>query len=403
VRVLLLNQFYPPDVAPTGQALQDVARTLAARGHEVHVVVSRAAYGAAPATSPEEASRDGVVVHRLGVPSARTGLAGRMVDYASFVARLVPASRGLPPPDVVVALTTPPYLGALASLVPRWRRAPRVDWVMDVYPDVLAAGGLLRGGGAAFRLLESRSRRQLRGAAAVIALGPFMARVLQPRLAETERLSVVPAWGEEPLGAAPPDAVAAERRALGWPAGDLVLLYSGNMGRGHRVSEFLDAASRLGAAGPRWVFRGGGVRRAEVESFARARPEARVELRPYAPRDGLRASLGAADVHLASLAAPWQGLIVPSKVQAAFAASRPVIFVGPRDSEGAAWTLESGGGWVVGEGDVSGLLAAAEAAGDAAERSRRGQAGLAFARERFDPGRNRQRVAGIIERAAAAP
>ena len=190
------------------------------------------------------------------------------------------------------------------------------------------------------------------------------------------------------------------RRARGWTDGETVLLYSGNMGRAHRLAEFLEAAGRIGPAGPRWAFLGGGFRRAEVEAFVRDRPGARVELLPYEPRERLRASLSAADVHLASLSSPWQGVVVPSKVQAAFAVARPVLFLGPRDNEGASWVEESGGGWVVAEGDVAGLLAAVEQARDPAERARRGQAGLAFARERFDRERNVERIARIVEEAA---
>lgn len=375
MRALLLNQFYPPDVAPTGQALHDLARALAARGHQVDVLHSRAS-------------------------SARTGMAGKALDYASYAARLALASRGLPRPDAIVVLTTPPYLGLLASLVPRWRGVARVEWVMDVYPDVLAAHGLFRRDGRAGRALTSLARRQLRGAAAVIALGPFMARVLAPRVADARAVTWVPLWGEAPPGPAPPSDAAALRRTRGWADGETVLLYSGNMGRAHRLSEFLEAAGRTGPAGPRWAFLGGGFRRAEVEAFMRDRPDARVELLPYEPRERLRASLSAADVHLASLSSPWQGVVVPSKVQAAFAVARPVLFLGPRDNEGASWVEESGGGWVVAEGDVAGLLAAVEQARDPAERARRGQAGLAFARERFDRARNVLRIARIVEEAS---
>jgi glycosyltransferase involved in cell wall biosynthesis len=375
VRIALLNQFYPPDVAPTGQALQDLARALSARGHQVDVVHSRAAGDA-------------------------RGMTRKLLGQASFSARVVAAARKLPRPDVMVCLTTPPFLGLWASMVPGWRRVPRVEWTMDIYPDVLAAHGLLRRGSATFRFLEARARAQLRGAAAVIALGPFMARALESRVGDAARVAWVPLWGEDASGAAAPAEVAEMRRSRGWKDGELVLLYSGNMGRGHRLVEFLEAAGRLGASGPRWAFLGGGYRRAEVEGFARARPDARVQILPYEPRPRLRASLSAADVHLASLAPGWQGLIVPSKVQAAFAVGRPVIFLGPRDNEGAAWVEESGGGWVVGEGDMTGLLAALEQAGDAGERARRGRAGLAFARERFDPARNVERVARIVLEAA---
>jgi len=404
VRVLLLNQFYPPDTAPTGEALQDLARVLAQRGHDVHVVCSRESYGGPSSAAPETAAPAGVAVHRLGGAwSAGTGLLRKGAGYASFAARLALAARGLPHPDVVVALTTPPWLGSLASAVPGWRRVPRVDWVMDVYPDALCAAGLLRRGGLPFRRLEAATRRQLRSAAAVVALGPFMARTLTPRGGAGFRPDVVPLWGDAPLGPPDGDAAAAARRAHGWAGEDLVLLYSGNMGRGHRVAEFLEAAARLGRGGPRWVFRGGGARRAEVEAFRQGRPDARVELRPYVARATRRAHMAAADVHLASLSTPWQGLIVPSKVQAAFSAGRPLIFVGPSENEVAAWTRESGGGWTVAEDDVRGLLDAVEQAGDARERARRGQAALAFARERFDPERNVPALAGIVERAGAAP
>jgi glycosyltransferase involved in cell wall biosynthesis len=404
VRIALLNQFYPPDVAPTGQALQDLARALAARGHEVLVGTSQSAYADTPGTSPEPAGQDGVRVHRLGGASpTRMGMAGKAAEHGLFAARLAVASLNLPRPDVIVALTTPPYTGFLASLLPGWRGVARVEWIMDVYPDVLSAHGLIRRQGGLFRLLEACARRQHRSAAAVIALGPFMARSLEPRVADPRRLTWVPLWGEAPLGPAPPDAAAAARRERGWAAGELVLLYSGNMGRGHGIAGFLEAAARLGRTGPRWAFRGGGFRRPEVEAFIRARPEARVELLPYEPRERLRASLSAADVHLASLARAWQGLIVPSKVQAAFAVGRPVLFMGSRDNEAAAWVEESGGGWVVADGDSPGLLSAIEQAHDPLERSRRGQAGLVFAREHFDPARNTERIARIVEGAADQP
>ena len=400
MRVLLLNQFYPPDVAPTGQALHDLARILAARGHEVHLMHSRAAGGAAALASPA-ASEGGVTVHLLGrASSSSTGMARKALDYASFGIRVVLASRTVPRPDVIVTLTTPPYLGLLCAVVPGWRGVARVEWIMDVYPDVLAAHGILRRRGAPYRFLEGRSRGQLRAASAVIALGPVMSRVLEAYVADPARVFSVPLWGEAPLGPAPAEEARAVRRSRGWEAGELVLLYSGNMGRGHRLSEFLEAAARLGPAGPRWVFAGGGVRRPDVESLARSRPEARVQLLPYAPRSTLRAGLSAADVHLASLDASWQGLIVPSKVQAAFACARPVLFVGPRDNEAAAWIEESGGGWVVAEGDVAGVLSAVEQARDPGERSRRGEAGLAFARARFHPARNPERIAEVVEQAA---
>jgi glycosyltransferase involved in cell wall biosynthesis len=107
--------------------------------------------------------------------------------------------------------------------------------------------------------------------------------------------------------------------------------------------------------------------------------------------------LAAGDVHLLCLRQAWSGLSVPSKLQAAFALSRPVIVVGPRDSEAAEWTLASGGGWVVDEGDVTGLLRAVSEASDPEERARRGEAARRFAAQHFDRDRNTGRIGDLLE------
>jgi hypothetical protein len=60
MRIVLVNQFYPPDVAPTGNMLQDLARTLIARGHQVQIVCSNRAYND-NATFPLSEIRDGVI------------------------------------------------------------------------------------------------------------------------------------------------------------------------------------------------------------------------------------------------------------------------------------------------------------------------------------------------------
>lgn len=397
MRLLLLNQFYPPDIAPTGQVLHDLARVLIARGHEVHVVCSRRSYDGGEAY-PGRETLDGVELHRVpALGFGRRGFAGRLADYGSFLPLLaLKALFGLPRPDLVLALTTPPYLGLVASALARLRGAAHAHWVMDVYPDVLGAYGLARSDGLAARLLRALTARQLGGARSVLALGPFMARCLQAYVGRG-RAEWVPLWGEDPLDPWPsgmPNRLRVER---GWAEEDLVLLYSGNMGLGHRFAEFLSAAAQLGPSGPRWAFAGGGRRRGEVEAFARAHPEARVELHPYVPRARLRESLASADVHLASLSRAWQGLIVPSKVQAAFSVGRPVIFVGPRENEIARWIEESEGGWIVGEEEIDGLLAAVKEARVPAERERRGAAALAYARAHFDRARNCERLARLLE------
>jgi glycosyltransferase involved in cell wall biosynthesis len=396
---LLLNQYYYPDIAPTGRYLHDLARDLAARGHEVHVVASRSLYGGGGHASSGDIE-DAVHIHRVGRPGLRRrSRLGRIADYLAFIVLATWRALRLPRPDLVLALTSPPYLGLVGKAVARLRGARHAHWIMDLYPDAVAAHGLLDSGARVFRCLAALTRLQLRGARPVIALGPFAAERVA-RYTASQAPIPLPLWAAPPLFDAPETSRA--RAARGWQPGELVLMYSGNMGLGHRFEEFLAAAARLGRTGPRWAFVGDGARRPEIEAFQRAHPEARLELHGYVTDEHLATSLASADVQLVSLRRGWEGVVVPSKIQAVLAVGRPVIFVGPPGNEVASWVEQAGAGWLVAEDDVEGLLGAVTEAGDARARERRGAAGRAFARTRFSREENCGRLVSCLEQAAQA-
>ena len=305
--------------------------------------------------------------------------------------------------DVVLAATSPPFIGLAAALAGRARTLPHAHWTMDVYPDVIQAHRALMPESWVARALDAVARFQFGRAALVLTLGPFMAGRVARHLDARVPLHAVPLWGDLDEDSVAPGAVRDMRLRRGWGLHDFVLMYSGNMGRGHRFREFVEAARRLGPEGPRWAFIGDGARRNEVAQLARQYPAARIELLPPVASSDVAASLLSADVQLVSLSSAWQALIVPSKLQAAFAVGRPVILVGPPDNEAAAWIRESGGGWVVGEDNVEGLMRAIEEARDDHERSRRGRAARAFARAHFDRQSNCTRIADLLETCVAPP
>jgi glycosyltransferase involved in cell wall biosynthesis len=295
----------------------------------------------------------------------------------------------------------------LARLLGKLRGADHAHWVMDLYPDVMSAHGMLREGGAAHRLLAALTRFGFGGSrrAAVLTLGPDMAERVARHLGGG-KVDWIPLWDTEkparPAGPEcrqpDPDAAARElRHQRNWSDDQVVLMYSGNMGLGHRFGEFLAAAGR-GSGGPatRFAFFGDGKRRPEIQAFVRDHPAARLELHDPVPRARLAAHLRSADVHLASLEPSWDGTMVPSKLQGIFAAGRPVIFIGSRASSIGRWIEESGGGWVAPPDDPDALDAAIRAAADPDERQRRAAAAKRFAAEHFDGPRNARATAEIL-------
>jgi colanic acid biosynthesis glycosyl transferase WcaI len=401
MRILLLNQFYPPDVAPTGWYLHGLARALVRRGHSVKALCSQRSYDG-KVSFPRRENLDGVEVSRLPATGfGRRGFVGKIADYCSFYGSLATALLlDRSKPELILSLTTPPYIGLLGKAAAGKCRCRHAHWIMDLYPDVMFAHKMARDNGLIFRFLRKLTRFQLRGAQAVLSLGPNMAEHVAAYTRNGEpasSVSWVPLWSDPELAPWDENRTNSLRAERGWDGKDVVFLYSGNMGLGHRFGEFLEAARRLGQAGPRWVFGGGGKRRSEIEAFARSNPEAHIEFLGYVPQPRLREHLCSADVHLASLDSAWQGLMVPSKLQGSFAAARPVLFVGGRQCETAAWIQESGGGWIVDQDDLDGLLQAIKQALNPDERQRRGQAALEFARKNFQMSENCARIAQLLE------
>jgi glycosyltransferase involved in cell wall biosynthesis len=173
---LLLNQFYPPDPAPTGKYLHDLARALVSNGHAVKVLCSRRSYDGGSKFASHE-TIDRVDVFRVFATGfGRTSFVGKLADYATFYGSLFLRLLLMRiRPDLILSLTTPPYVGLLGKLAAKWHRCPHAHWIMDLYPDVMFAHGITRPKGLVPRLLQGLTRFQLRGAHAVIALGPVMA------------------------------------------------------------------------------------------------------------------------------------------------------------------------------------------------------------------------------------
>lgn len=80
MRILQAAHSYPPDVSGVGMVVSNIAKRLAAMGHEVHVATA-----SHPRAAREE-SLAGVFVHRFRVSgNAVTGLSGEVSDYREFV------------------------------------------------------------------------------------------------------------------------------------------------------------------------------------------------------------------------------------------------------------------------------------------------------------------------------
>lgn len=400
--LLFVNMHYYPDVAATAHHLTDLAEALAARGEAVEVLTRRAHYADQRLEAPARETRHGVAIERVSTTAFGRGTTlGRLADYASFYLRVLTRALSARPYRGIVFMTTPPLMSVIGLVARRVRGRRYAIWSQDLHPDAEFAAGMLDPKGIVGRLIEWLNRIGYRGADAVVALGDHMRARIAAKGVATGRLHVVPVWVSDSELAPLPRASNALAREFG-VEGRFVVAYIGNAGLAHDFDAILEAMRRLHHDdGVRFVFVGDGPRRAAIEAFAREHAISNAIFRGYYPRERVRELYALADVHLVSLAEPFVGIAVPTKLYVAMGTGRPVAFVGPRRSESGDAVVASGGGVVVDPagGDAADRLVASlrEWRADPRLAIEVGARGRAYAVEAHGRAPNIARFAALLE------
>ncbi|MER3409970.1 MAG: hypothetical protein C4306_07705 [Thermoleophilia bacterium] len=341
-RLLVLNQYYWPGVEATAQLLTQLCEALA-QDHEVRVLtgVVRGHEGL-----PRRQGRNGVEVVR--VPSTafeRSRLGLRALNYATYIVGALVAGILGPRPDLVLCMTDPPMVGAVALAVARRFGVPLVVISEDVFPEIATKLGRLENRlvvGALRRLVQLYLKRADR----IVAIGDTMRLRLEEKGAAPERIRVIPNWIDtQAVSPQPRDNEWARKHGL---VDRFVVMHSGNVGHAQnldvlvRATTFLRDLHRLQV-----VIIGFGARHAHTVGLAKLLEADAVRFLPYQPREVLAQSLSSADVHFVGLAKGLAGYVVPSRLYGIMAAGRPVIVAADAESETARLVAEVGCGIVL--------------------------------------------------------
>ena len=386
-RVLLVNQYFWPDMAATAQLLSDLAEDLVAAGWAVTALPGRGGYapGRDGPLPNRERWRD-IEIHRVwSTDLGRGSKVRRILDYATYFLSATKEVLFGPRHDAVVCLSTPPLV-ALLGLLAKWRGSRFMYKVEDLYPEVAVALGALRPRSPLTALLRFLTRRVLAGAEAAVALDSAMARSLKKRGAR--RVEVIPNWADGEAIGPDPEAGKRLRREEGISQDHFVVLYSGNLGMAHRFDAVIAAAHALAVKHKRvlFLFVGAGVRLEDVQHATASL--ATVRFLPYQPRERLGALYSAADLHLITLRDEISGLLVPSKYAACLAAGKPVLLVG---GEGTDLHQEIGQrelGWVCPHHAPAVYEAIVQALDDRPALERMGRNGRATFEQRYSRSRS---------------
>lgn len=241
MKILIVAQYFPPDITAAAFRMFETARLLEAKGHQVRVITAEPHRSQVHGDSATDYDSKISHVRRTRVARLNGGGASDYIrHYTSFM--LGSAWLGIRErlagwrPDVIWASSPPLFVGLSGVAISRACRVPLVLDIRDIWPASAVGAGQLSADGRAYRIGERMERFIYSRAAHVTCVAQPMAEYIRTK---TDTPVTVVYNGTNAS-----DITTQSTRARG-PNSDRTLLYAGNLGRAQQLDLLIRAWAKV--------------------------------------------------------------------------------------------------------------------------------------------------------------
>lgn len=270
--------------------------------------------------------RDGVRVLRLPLyPSHDRSALRRIINYISFAASascLGPFLCGSA--DIMWVYHPPLTIGIPAWWIGLTRRIPFVYEIQDMWPETVAATGMMVNA-SALRMLGGMAHKIYKCAAAITVISPGFKRNLIAKGVPEDKIHIIPNWADEDIyRPVPPDPNLAAEYGF---TGRFNIVFGGNLGAAQAMQNVLAAAALLrDVPAVQFVLIGDGVDEVPLRRQADEQGLKNVRFIGRQPADRMPYFFALADALLIHLKNdPLFEITIPGKTMAYLACARPII------------------------------------------------------------------------------
>lgn len=330
MKVLLLTNYFPPEVGAASHLFYNLSVILRKKGYDVTVVTGFPRYNV---TVMDEKYKnklffaeavDGISVLRVPiVPFMKRTLFVRKIEYFLLPVGLFVGGLMAGRHDVAILYSPPVTIGLASSLLKQISKIPFIFNVQDIHPQALIDIGFLRNK-FLIQVLRLIERLSYKNASFVTVHSDGNREYLAKRGVSVDKLVVVPNWVDtELIRPLPKMNNFSKRYNL---SDNFVVSFAGIMGTSQDLITVLKASHLLKSYNSiKFLLVGDGIEKPALEKEARKRNLSNVIFAPMQPRERYPSVLAASDVSLVTLKKNVVTPVVPSKLLSIMASGRPVI------------------------------------------------------------------------------
>ena len=347
-KLLIYAHYYAPDVASTGQILQDQAEGMLS-DFDVTVICTVPSYTG----TIEEKYREkkfyreeinGVKVLRVPVPEfTKSSKKSRIKNLLAYLFGARKATKEVGPQDYVFTISQPPIMGGMLGVYGKKKlNAKLIYCIQDFNPEQIIATGYIK-----MPLLMKAAmwmdKRSCRKSDLVITVGRDLVETLKWRFVKEAkpRHVIINNWiDEKKIYPLPPDnpRVVEFKEKYGL-TNKFVIMYSGNIGLYYDLEGLIKVIEKFNGVKTSddrdvvFSFIGAGSVLNKLVLYVKEKKMNNVVFIPYQDKDKLIYSLNAADVHWCVNAKGIKGVSCPSKFYGIAGVGKPVLGILEKGSE----------------------------------------------------------------------
>lgn len=339
MHLVFFNRSFYPDLEATGQYLTELAEDLISYGHEVTVVCGRSLHKDLDEQYliKRERYKSINIIRVSGTTLPKRFLLFRIINLSIyFLLAFLSGFLIRKNPDIVIAQTDPPVMGLIGIFFSKWYRSKFIYSCKDLYPDVGIVTGRLTNPILNW-LLEKINFLSFTMADLVIVLGEDMKKRVCGKGVKESKIEIVHDWADT-------STIYPVKREENIFRNEndfdkyFTVMYSGNIGLTQGLDKIIEVAELLRSNNKiKFILIGEGADKVKLQKKVQDLKLTNVVFFPYQPKESLKYSLGAPDIHIITFIKGLAGAMVPCKIYGILATGTP--FIAWIDSESLIYNI----------------------------------------------------------------
>jgi glycosyltransferase involved in cell wall biosynthesis len=340
----VISQLFYPEETSTAYIMTKIAEMLSENGN-VNVICSSSTYQSKNLHTNRKLKKE-INVIRVNTPSLnKNNIFLRILSFLYFTLFVFfKILFNVKKDDTIIIVTNPPTLIVATALLKYFLNFKLIIILQDIFPENAEISGIINKNSIIYKLSFIAMNFAYTKADKLIACGSDMAQHFINKGIKETNIFVIPNWADQELL----DSTLNVNRNKYFNldlSDKIVLEFAGNIGRVQGLENFLKILNKINNKKLVLLIIGDGANKSQLENYVNENKFLNVHFYPSKPREQQSQFLNCCDIGLVTLCDGMFGLGVPSKVYNIMSVSKPVLYIGDRNSEIDNYIISNNIGW----------------------------------------------------------